>query len=202
MKENWGTAHWSSKLTKPSTLNHNRSKWYLFFKISRNLGVICDDKLSMKQKVSKICQSAYLELHRISSIRHVLTVDATKTLVMSLVLSRLDYYNSLLSGIPQQLIDKLQKVQNCSARLIFKTSKCTHVSPLLAKLHWLPIAQRIDYKISSLCYDVISDTAPLYLSDPLRLYVPSRSLRSSADTHIFRMPKAAYFLLSRPCHLE
>ena len=81
----------------------------------------------------------------------------------SLVLSRLDYCNSLLSGIPQQLIDKLQKVQNCSARLIFKTSKCTHVSPLLAKLHWLPIAQRIDYKISSLRYDVVSDTAPLYL---------------------------------------
>ena len=51
-----------------------------------------------------------------------------------------------LSGIPQQLIDKLQKVQNCSAQLIFKTSKCTHISPLLARLHWLPIAQRIDTK--------------------------------------------------------
>ena len=58
----------------------------------------------------KIFQSAYLELRRISSIRHVLTVDATKTLVTSLYLSRLDYCNSLLLGIPQQLIDKLQKV--------------------------------------------------------------------------------------------
>ena len=106
----------------------------------------------------------------------------------SLVLSRLDYCNSLLSGIPQQLIDKLQEVQNCSAQLIFKTFKCTHVSPLLAKLHWLPIAQRINYKISSLCYDVVSDTVPLYLSDLLCLYVPSRSLRSSADTRIFRIP--------------
>ena len=103
------------------------------------------EKLSVKQ-VSKTYRSAYLELRRISSIRHVLTVDATKILVTSLVLSRLDYCNSLLSGIPKQLIDKLQKVQNCSAQLIFKTSKCTHVSPLLAKLHWLPIAQRIDYK--------------------------------------------------------
>ena len=141
----------------------------------------------MKQQDSKICQSAYLELCRISLIRYVLTVDATKTLVTSLVLSRLDYCNYLLSGIPQQLIDKLQKVQNCSARLIFKTSKCTHVSPLLAKLHWLPIAQRIDCKISSLCYDV-SDTALLYLSDLLCLHVPSCSLRSSADTHIFQIP--------------
>ena len=106
----------------------------------------------------------------------------------SLVLSRLDDCNSLLSGIPQQLIDKLRKVQNCSARLIFKTSKWTHVSPLLAKLHWLPIAQRIDYKISSMCYDVVSDTAPLYLFDLLCLYVPSCSLRFSADTRIFRIP--------------
>ena len=63
-----------------------------------------------------------------------------------------------------------------------------HVSPLLAKLHWLPIAQRIDYKISSLCYDVVSDTAPLYLSDLLCLYIPSRSLHSSADTRIFQIP--------------
>ena len=85
--------------------------------------MIFDDKLSVKQQVSNICQSAYLELRRISSIRHVLTADATKTLVTSLVLSRLDYRNSLWSGIAQQLIDELQKVQNCSARLILKTSK-------------------------------------------------------------------------------
>ena len=142
----------------------------------------------MKEKL-RHC-SLILKTHqtKISSVRHVLTVDATKTLVTSLVLSHLDYCNSLLAGIPQQLIDKLQKVQNCSARLIFKTSKCTHVSPLLAKLHWLPIAQRIDYKISFLCYNVASDTALLYLSDLLCLNVPSRSLRSSADTHIFRIP--------------
>ena len=160
--------------------------------------------------MSKICKSVYLEPRRISSVRHVLTVAATKTLMTSLVLSCLDYCNSLLSGIPQQLLDKLRKVKNCSARLIFKTSKWTHVSPLLAKLHWLPIAQRIDYKMSSLCYDVVSDTAPLYLSDLLCLYVPSRSLRSSADTRIFRIPtrkkekvpRAACFLPSRPCHLE
>ena len=81
-----------------------------------------------------------------------------------------------------------RRCQNCSARLTFKTSKRTQVSPLLAKLHWLPIAQRIDYKISSLCSDVVSDTASLYLSDLLCLYVPSRSLRSSADAGIFRIP--------------
>ena len=65
----------------------------------------------------------------------------------SLVLLRLDYCNSLLSGIPGLLIDKLPRVQDCSARLIFKTSKRTHISSPLAKLHWLPIAQRNNHKI-------------------------------------------------------
>ena len=86
-----------------------------FSRSVQNLGVVFDDKLSMKQQVCKICQSAYLELRRISSIRHVLTVDATQTLVTSLVLSHLDYCNFLLSGIPQKLINKLWKVKNCSA---------------------------------------------------------------------------------------
>ena len=95
---------------------------------------------------------------------------------------------TLLSGMPQQLIRKLQKIQNCSARLIFKTSKRTHASPLLTKLHWLPVAQRIEYKISSMCYDVVSETASPYLSDLLHLYIPSCSLRSLADTCTFQVP--------------
>ena len=79
-----------------------------FSKSVRNLGVIFDDKLSMKQ-VSKVCQSFYLELFRISSVRHVLTVEATETLVTPLVLSRLDYCNSLMSGMPQQLIENFKR---------------------------------------------------------------------------------------------
>ena len=73
---------------------------------------------------------------------------------------------TLLSRMPQQLNEKLQKVQNSSARLIFKTSKGTHASPPLTKLHWLPVAQRIEYKVSSMCYDVVSETAPALLVWP------------------------------------
>ena len=132
---------------------------------------------------------------------------ATKTLVTSLVLSRLDYCNSLFSGIPQQLIDKLQKVQNYSARLIFKTSWRTHFSPLLAKLHWLPIAQRIEYKMSFFCYDVASDTALLYLSPspicpfPLTAFIFWHPHLSNTNTKE-KVPGTACFLPSRPCHLE
>ena len=155
----------------------------------RNLGFFLDSDLSLKFHVIKICQAAYCELRRISSIRKYLTLDATKQLVSSCILSRLDYCNSLLSGCSKKLLKPLQQVQNSAAKLIFKARKSDHCSPLLKELHWLPIEQRIKYKTSCLCYHIISDTAPQYLSDLMNIYVPSRSLRSSADTKTFRIPK-------------
>ena len=121
-----------------------------------------------------MCQSTYLELRRISSVRHVLTVEATKTLVTSWYCHVLTTV-MLLSGMPQQFVEKRQKVKNCSTRLIFKTSKRTHASPLLTKLffHVLRCSLRN-------CYA---------LTDLLHLYIPFRSLRLSADTRTFRIPK-------------
>ena len=91
-----------------------------FVKSVRNLGVILDWRLSMKVHIIKVCQIASWELRRISSIRQYLTEDAAKTLVVSLVLSRLDYGNCLLAGVPEFLLHKLKKIQNSSARLIIK----------------------------------------------------------------------------------
>ena len=156
---------------------------------ARNLGVIFDNSLNMRDHITRVCQGAYFEIRRISCIRHLLTQEATKTLVTSFVLSRVDYCNSLLAGIPQNLIDKLQKVLNCAARLVFRASKREHVTPLLAKLHWLPISKRIEYKICTVCFTILTGTAPPYLADLLEVYVPSRSLRSSADSRIFRIPR-------------
>jgi hypothetical protein len=155
----------------------------------RNLGVMFDNKLSMKDHVNKVCQLAYVELRKISTIRHYLTTEATKTLVTSLVLSRLDYGNALLAGLPDNLIQKLQKVQNCAARLIFKVSRATHTTPLLEQLHWLPIAQRIEYKLATMCFNIVNGTAPKYLSDIVSLYTPSRNLRSASDSRLFRIPR-------------
>ena len=102
-----------------------------FSSAARNLGVIFDSQLALKEQVSKLCQLANLEIKRIGSIRQYLSVEATKTLVSFLVLSRLDYCNALLTGSPQLLLDKIQRVINCSARLIYKASKSAHITPLL-----------------------------------------------------------------------
>ena len=109
------------------------------------------------------------------------------TLVSSLVLSRLDDCNALLAGSPQVLLDKIQRV--ISARLIFKVPKSAHFTPFLYDLHWLPISSRIQYKIALICFHIVSGTVPPYLSGLLHLYSPSRSLRSAADTRIFRVPR-------------
>ena len=139
--------------------------------------------------MNKLCQLAYLEIRRIGSIQQYLSMEGTKTLVSSLVLSRLDYCNALLAGSSQVLLDEIQRVINCSARLIYKDSKSAHITPLLFDLHWLPISSRIQYKIALTCYHIISGTAPPYLSELLHLYSPSRSLRSASDTRIFRVPR-------------
>ncbi|KAK7108062.1 hypothetical protein V1264_015864 [Littorina saxatilis] len=154
----------------------------------RSLGVTLDPTLSFQKHISNICKSAYLELRKISSVRHYLTADATKTLVCSLVLSKIDYCNSLLAGLPKYLLDRLQRIQNNAARLVFKSSKYEHATPLLHSLHWLPITKRIEYKLSSLSFAVVSGSAPEYLSELLNLYTPSRQLRSAADTRLFRLP--------------
>ena len=75
---------------------------------------------------------------------------------------------SLLSGCPQYLLDKLQKVQNAAARFVCKAKKSDHIRPILETLHWLPVTHRIQYKTSTICYNYISGTTPQYLSNLLQ----------------------------------
>ena len=144
--------------------------------------------MSVELHIKNVCRSAYSELRRISTFRHLLSADSIETLVSDFVLSRLDYCNSLLSGCPKHLLEKLQKVQNSAARLVLKAHKWDHVSPLLRTLNWLLIQTGIEYKLSTLCHSFFSYTAPVYLSDLLRVYSPSRQLRSFSDSRTLRIP--------------
>ena len=96
-----------------------------------------DKDLSMKEHINFMYKTALLEIRRSSTTRQYLTDHATQTLVVSLVLSRIDYCNSHLAGLPQSVVSKLQRVQSCAARLV---SPHVHIIPILRHLHWLPLA--------------------------------------------------------------
>ncbi|KAK7096607.1 hypothetical protein V1264_005883 [Littorina saxatilis] len=159
-----------------------------FSSSARNLGFTISSDMTLNKHISNICRSAYFELCKIATIRHTLSVQTTNTLVCSLVLSKLDYCNSLLSGCPLYLLHKLQKVQNSAARLILKARKKDHVTPLRRTLHWLPIQARIEYKLSTLCFHFFSASSPAYFSELLTVYTPARQLRSSSDSRTLVIP--------------
>jgi hypothetical protein len=140
----------SSRHTYPSSITLGSAS-ITFSDTVRDLGFYLDSELTMRNHIKKTCQVAYAEIRRISSIRHFLSEDATKTLVSSCILSRLDYCNALLAGCPSSVIQPLQTVQNAAARLIFKSKKHQSCTPLLRSLHWLPVEQRIKYKLCTLC---------------------------------------------------
>ena len=97
----------------------------------------------MTDQVSSLCKSLYFEIRRISQIRNYLSLDVAITLMMSFVLSILDYGNALLSSLSSDQPHKLQKVQNHAAKVIFKEKKQNdHVMPLLRSLHWSPVKKK------------------------------------------------------------
>ena len=127
--------------------------------------------------VSKAVKSTNFHLRNIGKIRKYLTTESTKGAVISLVTSRFDHCNGLLCGIPEELICKLQRVQNNAARVVTLTKKHDHITPVLKELHWLPVRKRIEFKILLLAYKCLHGTAPSNLREILKEYVPTRTLR-------------------------
>ena len=132
----------------------------------------------MNKHVDNTVRAAFFKLREIAYYRRFLTPDSLKTLIHAYITSRLDYCNSVLFGLPDNVLCKLQSVLNAAARLVSGTRKFDHVSPILKELHWLPIKQRIKYKIILLVFKSLNKLAPPYLSDKL-LIKPENGLRSS-----------------------
>ncbi len=147
----------------------------------RNLGVIFDDQLTFKEHIAKTARSCRFALHNIRKIRPFLTEHAAQLLVQALVISRLDYCNALLAGLPSNTIKPLQMIQNAVARLVIIEPKRAHDTPLFVSLHWLPVAARIQFKTLMLAYRTTKGSAPTYLNSLLWIYIPSRSLRSASE---------------------
>ena len=105
----------------------------------RNLGAYFDNTMSMVKHIDNKCFTASRQLYRIRKIRKYLTKEATETLIHAFIFSHLDYCNSLLFGLPDNQLDKMQRVQNIAARLVYQLPKFSHVTPLFIELHWLPV---------------------------------------------------------------
>ena len=148
--------------------------------VVRNIGVLFDSSMSMAKHINKCCKSSFYHLRNISRIRKFLSVKSTEILVHSLISSNLDNCNSLLYGLPKYLTERLQAVQNASARLIMLSKKRNHITPLLKNLHWLPVTQRIEFKIILLTFKALRGLTPAYVQDLIVKYRPTRSPRSSS----------------------
>ena len=146
--------------------------------------------MSMAAHVSRTCRTAYAQLRCISRIRSSLTVSARKTLVHALVTSKLDFGNAALCGINGSLLHRLEMVQRAAARVVLGLRRRDQhsMTAVLKRLHWLPIAFRIQFKLLTLMHGAIHANTPRYLADRVSAYVPSRSLRS-ADMSLLVVPR-------------
>ena len=147
---------------------------------ARNLGVIFDNQLTLKDHVNSICRASSFGLYKIGSIRRYLNQSTTEKLVHAFVMSRIDNCNSLLHGLSDLLTGKLQRIQNSAARLVARTRTYESVSPILHTLHWLPVKDRIIFKLLIIAYKCQHQLAPHYLQNLIKEYQPSRPLRSSS----------------------
>ena len=128
----------------------------------------------MKEHIRKVCRAATFGIYRIGEIRIYLNQSSTERLVNALVTSHLDYCNSLLINLPASHLAPLQHTQNTAARLITRTRKHDHITPVIHTLHWLLIPQRIQFKILLLTYNIIHHNAPSYL---IKLISPKQATR-------------------------
>uniref|UniRef100_A0A669F551 Reverse transcriptase domain-containing protein n=1 Tax=Oreochromis niloticus TaxID=8128 RepID=A0A669F551_ORENI len=144
----------------------------------RNLGVTFDSALTLDVHVKSLVQSCCYHLRNISKLSPIVSHTELEIVIHAFISSRLDYCNSLFTCLNKNSLECLQIVQNAAARLLTRTSKYSHVTPLLIQLHWLPVEFRVHFKILVLTFKALQGQAPAYIIELLQPYVPSRSLRS------------------------
>ena len=136
------------------------------------LDVTLNSIMTLDGQIAATCRSSYMHTRRINTIRQYLTNDAVKPLTQ---FDDIIIYNSL----PMKLTKRLQLTQNAAARLIRRTKKRAHITPVLRDLHWLPVVKRCQFKILVFTYKSLKIEAPSYISDLLNWYQPNRPLRSA-----------------------
>ena len=162
--------------------------------------MILDKHMNMTLHINDTCKKILLSIKSIGRIRKYVSQESLKKLVHALVLSRLDYANSLLCGATRSDLEKLQRTINSAARLITGIKKYEHTSDALRNLHWFPFEWRIKFKILLMVYKSLNGLAPDYLSALIDVLRPTRSLRSS-EKLLLSCSKDKYSYLCPTCLL-
>ena len=173
--------HFSSRFSQPSPISINVNGSTLYPKPeARDLGVVLDSHLHLDTHVNNVCKAASFGIRNIGKIRKYIGKPEAERLIHAFVSSKLDYCNSILYGLHDYQLKKLQRIQNTAARVVTKSKIKDHIRPVLKDLHWLPVKERITYKILLTVFKALNGLAPIYISDLLNEYKPARSLRSSS----------------------
>ena len=143
---------------------------------ARNLGIVFDSALNFKSHISGISRACYYHIRDMRRIRRFLTPSVAKTIATSLIGNKLDYCNSVLFNVTEKEISKLQ---NCLARVVTKSPRFCHITPLLKSLHCLPVRYGIKFKLCSLTYQALTSGQPVYIQNMLQPSRKVRTLRSS-----------------------
>lgn len=156
------------------------------------LGVWMDSELKLKHHITEKCRKAMASIQKLKAIRKYLTVEACKTVASGLVLSHIDYANAILFGLSQTELNKLQRIQSITAKLILGRQKHDSVTCALKELHWLPVQLRIKHKIITLVHKCIYGKAPQYLKELIKAKQIKRAgLRSGNISNLLEVPRCS-----------
>ena len=129
---------------------------------ARSLGVVINDNMIFNVHIPDICRSLFYQLRNLSKIRKYLTREPSEIVMHAFITSKLDYCNSLLYGCRKVQLKKLQYVQNTAARIITRTRKFDHITPVfISDLHWLPVSDRFVFKIILLVFKSLSNLSTI-----------------------------------------
>jgi hypothetical protein len=166
--------------------------------VVRDLGVYVDSELSMRNHVNRLSSTCFFQMRQLRTIRRSLTPEAARLLLHSFVVSRLDYCNSLFTGLPSCTLNKLQLIQNAAARLFGGLRKYDHVTMMMKdQLHWLRIPERITFKLGMLVYKALHGEGPSYIQEQcipvcINTYISGHRSADRGDLFVPRTQTATY----------
>ena len=159
---------------------------------AKNLGIVLDSSLCFRSHIESIVKTCNFHIRNLYMIKDFVNKKNLVSLVHSLIVSKVDYCNSLLIGLPNITLKKVQSVLNKAARLIFSLPPRVPTTSSLIELHWLPLKARIEYKICLITFKALKFNQPSYIRELLSYssHETTSGLRSAGDPYRLHEPRA------------